>query len=98
MEHVPASYELVERPEETKAAGAEEEPKRERQEAVVKGITPAQPALVVDETQRAQRAAPPQQAPQQAAQQIVQPVAAVAEGFLSRLFGLFKPATPTSAP
>src|SRR5207344_1337785 len=51
MEHVPSSYEMVERPEEPKAAGDEEEPKRERQEAVVKAITPAQPAPMVDESQ-----------------------------------------------
>ena len=35
MEHIPASYDLVERPEEPKL-GAEAEPARERQEAVVK--------------------------------------------------------------
>src|SRR6185295_8792735 len=50
MEHVPSSYELVERPEEPKAPGAEEEAKRERQEAVVKAITPSQPAPMVDES------------------------------------------------
>src|SRR6267143_1955082 len=44
MEHVPSSYELVERPEEPKAPGEEAEPKRERQVAVVKTITPDQPA------------------------------------------------------
>ena len=44
MEHVPSSYELVERPEEPKAPGEEAEPKRERQVAVVQGITPDQPA------------------------------------------------------
>jgi len=94
MEHVPSSYELVERPEEPKAPGAEEEPKRERQEAVVKGITPAQPAPLVDQSAprppRPAEVRPP--APQQAAQQVVQPVAAVAEGFLSRIFSIFKPA------
>src|ERR1700704_5728747 len=36
MEHVPSSYELVERPEEPKAPGEEAEPKRERQVAGVK--------------------------------------------------------------
>jgi ribonuclease E len=97
MEHVPSSYEMVERPEEPKAGGAEEEAKRERQEAVVKGITPAQPAPMVDESQprpprspeapRAPVQAPPQPAPQ--------PVAAPAEGFFSRFFGIFKaPAAP----
>src|SRR3954469_6583559 len=49
MEHVPSSYEMVERPEEPKSPGAEEGAKRERQEAVVKGITPAQPAPMVAE-------------------------------------------------
>ena len=44
MEHVPSSYELVERPEEPKAPGATEEEKVERQQPVVKSITPDQPA------------------------------------------------------
>src|SRR5262249_25628047 len=38
MEHVPASYEMVERPEEKKEDGAEAEQKKERQIAVVQGI------------------------------------------------------------
>ncbi len=98
MEHVPASYEMVERPEEPKAPGAEEEAKRERQEAVVKAITPAQPAPMVDESQpRPPRVPAPQPVAQQAARQVVQPVAAVAEGFLSRIFGLFKPPAPVVA-
>jgi ribonuclease E len=97
MEHVPASYEMVERPEEPKAPGTEDEAKRERQEAVVKGITPAQPAPMVDETQpRAPRE--PRPVPQPAAQQIVQPVAVAGEGFLSRLFSYFKPAAPATVP
>src|SRR5688500_3175655 len=93
MEHVPSSYELVERPEEPKAPGAQEEPKRERQEAVVKAITPEQPAPL------------PQVRPQPAIQPaqplpIVQPAAEAAVGILSRFFGLFKPApaAPTPAP
>jgi len=95
MEHVPSSYEMVERPEEPKAPGTEEEAKRERQEAVVKGITPAQPAPMVSETPKPK----PEPARQQvAAQQVVQPVAAVAEGFLSRIFGLFKAPAPVAAP
>ncbi|HKX38526.1 MAG TPA: Rne/Rng family ribonuclease, partial [Burkholderiales bacterium] len=44
MEHVPASYEMVAQPEEPKAPGAEEEAKVERQQPVVKTITPEQPA------------------------------------------------------
>src|SRR5262249_16914481 len=68
MEHVPSSYELVERPEEPKAPGAEEE-KRERQEAVVKAITPTQPAPMVDQSVPQPRPQPaPAPAPQPAAQ------------------------------
>jgi len=95
MEHVPSSYELVERPEEPKAPGAAEEEKVERQQPVVKGITPDQPAPL------------PQVRPQPAP--VVQPVAAVPQpqpqpqpapaggGFLSRLFGgLFGEPAPSS--
>ncbi|HEX6530307.1 MAG TPA: Rne/Rng family ribonuclease, partial [Burkholderiales bacterium] len=94
MEHVPASYELVEQPEEPKAPGQEEEAKRERQEAVVKAITPAQPAPMVDESlprpQRAPAPAAPQPAPVQSA------AAANEGGFLSKLFGLFKAPAPVA--
>jgi ribonuclease E len=100
MEKVPSSYEMVERPEEPKAPGAETaEAKVERQQPVVKTITPSQPAPVIDESQpRPPRAPQPVPAPQQAAQQVVQPVAAVAESFLSRLFGFFKGPAPVAAP
>jgi ribonuclease E len=98
MEHVPSSYEMVERPEEPKAPGAEEEPKRERQEAVVKAITPSQPAPMVDDSlPRPARTPEPKPAPVAVAP-LVQPVAAAAEaipGLLSRLFGLFKVPPPT---
>src|SRR5262245_32967052 len=63
MEHVPSSYELVERPEEPKAPGQEDEAKRERQEAVVKAITPAQPAPMVDQSQPRPAPAPAPVAP-----------------------------------
>jgi ribonuclease E len=97
MEHVPASYEMVERPEEPKAPGEEEDAKRERQQAVVKGITPAQPAPMVDESQpRPPRTPEARPAPQHAPAPVVQPVAALAEGFLSRIFGLFKPQAPAA--
>ena len=89
MEHVPSSYELVERPEEPKAPGAEAEPKRERQEAVVKAITPSQPAPVVSDEPRPIPAA---LSPAPAAAKA--PAAQPAEGFLSRLLGLFKPPAP----
>jgi ribonuclease E len=109
MEHVPSSYELVERPEEPKAPGAEEETKRERQEAVVKAITPSQPAPIVDESlprlvPRPQPAAAVQPQPEQPYSQ-PRPAAAVPAaaggGFLSRFFGgLFKaePAAAAAAP
>jgi ribonuclease E len=98
MEKVPSSYEMVERPEEPKAPGADTaEAKIERQQPVVKTITPSQPAPIIDESlPRPARAPQPAPAPQQAARQVVQPVAAVAEGFLSRLFGLFK--APSATP
>jgi len=99
MEHVPSSYELVERPEEPKAPGAEEEGKRERQEAVVKAITPAQPAPMVDQSVPQPRPAPAPQpvhapaAPQAAAAPAQQ------RGFFAKLFGIFsEPAAPAPAP
>ncbi|TAK42291.1 MAG: ribonuclease E/G, partial [Betaproteobacteria bacterium] len=89
MEHVPASYEMVERPEEPAAPGEEAEARKERQEAVVKAIVPAQPAPVVAEPRAEERAATQLAAP------AVPPAAAAAAGaarggFLSRLLGLFK--------
>src|ERR671923_487503 len=92
MEHVPASYEMVERPEEPKAPGAESaEAKVERQQPVVKSITPAQPAPLPSEPRR-------ERAPEPVA--LVQPVAAAASagvGLFSRFLSLFKPVT-VSAP
>jgi ribonuclease E len=85
MEKVPSSYEMVERPEEPKAPGAEAQERPERQQPVVKGITPSQPAPIVTEIK-------PKPVP--VATPIVQPVAAAAEvgsGFLSKIFSLFKP-------
>jgi ribonuclease E len=96
MEHVPSSYELVERPEEPKAPGAAEEEKVERQQPVVKGITPDQPAPLPQV--RPQPAPLPQ--PVAAAPQPQPQVAPAGGGFLSRLFGgLFgEPAAPAPAP
>jgi ribonuclease E len=93
MEHVPSSYELVERPEEPKAPGAEEEAKLERQQPVVKTITPDQPAPLP-------QAPAPRPAPQAAPAPAVQLPQAVAApvGFISRfLNGLFG-APPAQAP
>jgi ribonuclease E len=102
MEHVPASYELVAAPTEPEEeAGAGAEPRRERQEAVVKGITPAQPAPMVPEPRPAARreearaeARPPRAAEEQK------------PGLFARLFGWLgggkeaapAPAKPAPAP
>ena len=60
MEHVPASYELVETPEEPAAIAAAGDVKRERPQAAVQGVTPDQPAPTVSEqpTFRAPQPAP----------------------------------------
>src|SRR5713226_1744594 len=93
MEHVPSSYELVERPEEPKAPGEEAEPKRERQVAVVKSITPEQPAPMPQaRPQPVIRAPQPQPAAVQAA-----PSEARA-GIINRLFGWLKADSPAPAP
>src|SRR6266446_4865005 len=95
MEHVPSSYELVERPEEPKAPGEEAEPKRERQVAVVKSITPEQPAPMPQaRPQPAVRAPQLQPAPLQTAPREAR------SGIIHRLFGWFKAesAAPATAP
>ncbi|MBV8031959.1 MAG: Rne/Rng family ribonuclease [Betaproteobacteria bacterium] len=104
MEHVPSSYELVERPEEPKAPGGEAEAKLERQQPVVKGITPDQPAPVVAEAPRP-APAPVEPRPARAQPAPVVPVAAeAASGFLSRILSIFKapandaPAVPAQKP
>src|SRR5438034_6009057 len=97
MEHVPSSYELVERPEEPKAPGEEAEPKRERQVAVVKSITPDQPAPMPQaRPQPAVRA--PQ--PQPAAAAVHTAPGEAPTGIINRLFGWFKaePVAPAAAP
>ena len=95
MEHVPASYELVEQPEEPKLGG-EAEPARERQEAVVKAITPAQPAPMVPEpVAREHRPQPVQQA-SRPAQPMQRPEAA--PGIISRILGWFRLEQPAPAP
>ena len=84
MEHVPASYELAEQPEEPKL-GADAEPLKERQEAVVKAITPAQPAPLAPEPQP-QR---PPRRPERAASPIAAPVEA-RPGIIGRILGWFR--------
>lgn len=93
MEHVPASYELVERPEEPQAVESASEQRRERPEAAVKGITPDQPAPMMPEPVRQPAAAEVPRGERK-------PVAAAAPaemarpGFISRLFGWLKPEKP----
>jgi ribonuclease E len=83
MEHVPASYELVEQPEEPKAPESASE-RRERPEAAVKAIVPDQPAPMVPEV-RVQPAARAESAPSRAAPDLAAP-----SGFLGRILGWFK--------
>ncbi|MGH8672790.1 MAG: ribonuclease E/G, partial [Burkholderiales bacterium] len=92
MEHVPASYELVQMPEEAAAPQAEGEARKERQEAVVKGIVPVQPAPIVPERQPEARPAPLREAAR-APQPVPTPVATAlpSSGFLSRILGWFAP-------
>jgi len=85
-EPLPASFQMVQRPEEAELAGLKkEEPRDPRQEAVVKGITPAQPAPLP---------ATPEVAPVAAQPSIparTVPVAAVREGsWLSKMLGWFR--------
>jgi len=94
MEHVPASYELVEQPEEPSAPGKEAEAKKERPQAMVQGIVPDQPAPVVPEPQP--RAEAPRAAPAPAPAPAVQEPAR--SGFLGRLFGWLKTEKPVDQP
>ncbi|MEX2241880.1 MAG: Rne/Rng family ribonuclease [Burkholderiales bacterium] len=82
MEHVPASYEMVEQPEEPKSPEAVAAEKRERPEAAVKAIVPEQPAPHVPEV-RLQPAAPA--------------AGPASPGFLGRILGWFKTDKPGSA-
>jgi len=101
MEHIPASYELVEAPEEPLAVGAPGEARKERQEAVVKAITPEQPAPIIAETSREERR---ERRPVQAQRPAARPTPApqAQPGILRRIFGWFsageQPAPAAAAP
>jgi ribonuclease E len=88
MEHVPASYEMVEQPEEPKPEEATGEPKRERPEAAVKGIVPEQPAPIVPE--RPAAPAEPARATPVRAEVAPQPQTS----FMSRILGWFRVEKP----
>ena len=91
MEHVPASYELVAMPEEPVAAQANGEPRKERQEAIVKGIVPTQPAPIVAERQPAQRRESAPAAPAAKVPAAPAPAAPAPSGLIERLFGWLAP-------
>ncbi len=86
-EPLPPSFDLAEKPEEPDVAQQiKEEAKEPRQEAVVKGITPAQPAPIVAEAPPIPVAAPA-------------PVGAPAEtGWLARIRAWFQPQPAIPAP
>jgi ribonuclease E len=85
MEHVPASYEMVEQPEEPKAEDAAGDAKRERPEAAVKGIVPDQPAPNIPERQPQAPAARAETPRAATAIAVAQP-----SGFMSRILGWFR--------
>ena len=90
LEDMQASYDMAEEAETD--IGYDKRQKEEakpRQEAMVKSITPDQPAPIVE-----------RKAPEPAPVPVAAPVVQVEEGFLSRLFGLFrkKPVAPPPAP
>jgi ribonuclease E len=91
LEEPQASYDMAEEVDTDISYGKrQKEEARPRQEAMVKGITPDQPAPIVE-----RKPVEPKPAPAPA------PVAAPAEeGFLSRMFGFFrkKPVAPAPAP
>ena len=95
MEHVPSSYEMVERPEDPQAVSKEAEPKKERAQAAVQGIVPDQPAPMVPEPQPRSETGSRSRTPVPAA--TAAPEAAPA-GFLGRLFDWFKTEKPAEQP
>jgi ribonuclease E len=91
MEHVPASYELVEAPEEPKSPEAAAAERRERPEAAVKTIVPDQPAPLVPEARiQPARGEPPRPVP-------AAPAVAPSSGFLGRILGWFRSEKPEAA-
>ncbi len=99
LEHIPTSYELVEQAEEPPLphAAAAGEPRKERQQAAVQGITPSQPAPIAVETPREPR---PQRAAVAPARAPAPAPAEPARGLFARVFGWLgaKPSEPAPAP
>ena len=96
MEHVPASYEMVEQPEEPQAPGAEAEQKKERPQAAVQGIVPDQPAPIVTEPRPRTEAARPVPATAYASATAAPEPARTS--ILGRLFGWLKAEKPADQP
>jgi len=90
MEHVPASYEMVEQPEEPKSPEAATAERRERPVAAVKAIVPDQPAPHVPEVQ-------PQPTARAEAAPAVAAAATASPRLLGRILGWFKPGKPDTA-
>ncbi len=102
MDHVPASFEMVQEPDEEKEAAAAAEAPKPRQEAAVKAIVPDQPAPNVPERTPEEQAAarPPRHDRESRAparrpeppvmQAPAQPVDSGRPGIIGRIFGWFK--------
>jgi len=91
MEHIPASFEMVQEPAAVETSTGSTEPIKPRQQAAVQGITPDQPAPNLPEAQRVDvtRQAPRQQTA----------VDSNEPGLISRILGWFKrDASATPAP
>jgi ribonuclease E len=103
MEHVPASYELVQMPEDPSAPKAEADARKERPEAVVKGIVPTQPAPMVPERQPEARPVQAREPAREAPREAPRPAPASAApaqaspGFLGRILGWLAPKSPEPA-
>jgi len=98
MEQVPASYQLVEQPEEQPQSGPGAAERKERQLAVVQAITPEQPApLVADPRPRTEPQ--PAQAGRVRAQRVPSPMVQSPErsGIIDRIMSWFKPDRPAES-
>ena len=87
---LPASYQLVEAPTEEKSTGSPQEVRAPRQQAVVKAVTPEQPAPIAP--------AKPVVAPAPAAGRAPPAGGSDRPGVISRIFGWFRRTTPAAEP
>ncbi len=99
MEHVPASYELVQKPEEQPLAGPGAAERKERQLAVVQAITPDQPAPLAADPRPRSESQPAQAGrghPQRTPSPLVQPQER--PSIIHRIMGWFKLEKPAEGP